>query len=128
MPTQSDNHWYAHGWNKDLSWKLILTIIPRIPEALRPPIHFVTSLICFSAMRAERSAARRNLERITGKRGWALSRLTFRLFFNFSKFMVAYCDLPPYGRGALEDRAVRSVERVTALREALDQGRGTACR
>ncbi len=116
--------WYTHGWNRDISWRLILGIVPMVPRALRPPIHFATSLLCFVAMPRERRAARRNLERITGRRGFASGLLAFRLFYNFSKFMVAYTDLVPFrpevARRWLEnaDEAARTIDGL------IEEGKG----
>ena len=85
--------WYTHGWNRDLSWRLIHAILPRVPRFLRPPVHFITTLVCFAAMPRERRAVRLNLERVTGRSGLAARLLAFRLFYNFSKFMVGFTDL-----------------------------------
>ncbi|MGH9748737.1 MAG: hypothetical protein ACRD6R_02290 [Candidatus Polarisedimenticolia bacterium] len=102
--------WSTHGWNRDLSWRLIRAIVPRVPPFLRPPIHLVTTLVCFAAMPRERRAARANLERITGRRGAASLRTAFRLFYNFSKFMVAYTDV-----------AGRRLEGASAARPLFDR-------
>ncbi len=85
--------WYTHGWNRDLSWRLIHAIIPRVPRVLRPPIHLATTAVCFAAMPRERRAARHNLQRVTRRSGLEARLLAFRLFYNFSKFMVGYTDL-----------------------------------
>ncbi|PYS93156.1 MAG: hypothetical protein DMF50_13820, partial [Acidobacteria bacterium] len=71
--------WYTHGWNRGLSWRLILGIVPKVPRFLRPPLHALATLVCFTAMPRERRAARRNLARITGRRGLASLFLAFRL-------------------------------------------------
>jgi KDO2-lipid IV(A) lauroyltransferase len=116
--------WYTHRWNSDLSWKLILGIVPRIAPVLRPPLHFVTTLLCFAAMGRERRAARRNLAVVTGRGGAATLWLAFRLFYNFSKFMVAYTDVPPYGDGALGVRLAGRDRGDDLLGRALARGRG----
>ena len=85
--------WYTHGWNRDLSWRLIHAIIPRVPRFLRPPIHVATTALCYVAMPRERRAVRLNLERVTRRPGLSARFLAFRLFYNFSKFMVGYTDL-----------------------------------
>ncbi len=90
------DRWYTHGWNRDLSWRLIHGVIPKIPRILRPPIHLITTLLCFATMGDERRAARRNLGRVTGRGGARSLLLAFRLFYNFSKVMVAYTDLRPF--------------------------------
>jgi len=87
------SRWYTHGWNRDLSWRLIHAIIPRVPRLLRPPIHVATTAVCYLAMPRERHAARLNLERVTRRPGLPARLLAFRLFYNFSKFMVGYTDL-----------------------------------
>jgi len=124
MPERPGVRWYRHDWNNELSWRLILTIIPRVPAFLRPPVHFVTTLICFVKMGAERRAARRNLRRVTGRGSPFNFLLSFRLFYNFSKFMVAYTELAPYGK---EDPFLRINNRdgaLRSLREELARGQG----
>jgi lauroyl/myristoyl acyltransferase len=116
--------WYTHAWNRDLSWRLIHAVIPHVPRALRPPIHLLTTLICFAAMPRERRAARRNLERIGGRRGPASSLAAFRLFYNFSKFMVGYTDLPPF-RDRLPDEWIEGRDAARRMIEPLlAEGRG----
>src|SRR5262245_57362096 len=116
--------WYTHGWNRDLSWRLIHGIIPRVPRALRPPIHLVTTAICFAAMPRERRAARSNLERITGKTGARAGLLAFRLFYNFSKFMVAYTDLVRLRPGTSPGRVEGGAEARRLLDALLAEGKG----
>jgi lauroyl/myristoyl acyltransferase len=116
--------WYTHGWNRDLSWRLIHAIIPRVPRPLRPPIHLATTLLCFAAMPRERRAARRNLERITGRSGGASRLLSFRLFYNFSKFMVAYTDLLPFRPEGIESRVQEREKARRDLELLLAEGKG----
>jgi len=85
--------WYTHGWNRELSWRLIHSIIPKVPRLLRPPIHAATTAVCYLAMPRERRAVRLNLERITRRQGVPARLMAFRLFYNFSKLMVGYTDL-----------------------------------
>jgi KDO2-lipid IV(A) lauroyltransferase len=118
------DRWYTHGWNRDLSWKLILGVLPRVPLFLRPPLHHLMTSVCFLAMGNERRAARRNLERVTGKRGGASLRLTYRLFYNFSRFMVAYTELPPYGQDDMEEWIAGGPDLERALLESLAGERG----
>jgi len=114
--------WYTHGWNRDLSWRLIHAVIPKVPRPLRPPLHLATTLLCFAAMPRERLAARRNLERVTGRRGIGSRLLSFRLFYNFSKFMVAYTDLAPF-RPEVIERRVEGGEPARGALQALLAGR-----
>src|SRR4029450_11837293 len=86
--------WYSHGFNTPLAWDLIHRITPRLPRWILVPLHHATSLLFFLILSRERKAARSNLRRITGKSGFANLRLTYRLFFNFSRFMVAYTEIP----------------------------------
>ena len=112
--------WYTHGWNRDLSWRLIHSIIPRVPRFLRPPIHLITTAVCWLGMPRERRAVRLNLERVSGRSGPALRLLTFRLFYDFSKFMVGYIDImrkrPQDMRRWVEggDEAARRIEALLA--------------
>ncbi len=116
--------WYTHGWNREISWRLIDAVIPRIPRLLRPPIHVATTAVCFLAMPRERRAVRLNLQRVTKRSGLGARLLAFRLFYNFSKFMVAYTDLvrlqPDRMRGWVEggDDARRLIETL------LSEGKG----
>src|SRR5262245_3758534 len=124
MSEREDVRWYRHRWNTDLSWKLILRIIPRVPPFLRPPVHLVTTAICFTAMGDERRASRRNLRRVTGRKGLSLFFLSFRLFYDFSRFMVAYIETPPYGEG-VPRRRVRGCEDADRTVDGiLARGRG----
>jgi phosphatidylinositol dimannoside acyltransferase len=116
--------WYSHGWNRSLSWRLIHAIIPRVPRALRPPIHLATTCLCFAAMPRERRAGRRNLERITGRSGLASRLLSFRLFYNFSKFMVGYTDLLPFRPERIEPRVQGREEARRDLEARLAEGKG----
>ncbi|HEV8699943.1 MAG TPA: lysophospholipid acyltransferase family protein [Candidatus Polarisedimenticolia bacterium] len=116
--------WYTHGWNRDLSWRLIHAIIPRVPRVLRPPIHLVTTLICFAAMSRERSAVRRNLERVTGRTGPGSMLQAFRLFYNFSKFMVGYTDLMRLSPEELRLRIECGEELTRRFMALLSEGRG----
>ncbi len=85
--------WYFHPFNTPLSWELILRITPKLPRFVMIPLHHLTSLVFFACMPKERRAVRRNLQRITGKTGLRNFRLTYRLFHNFSRFMVAYTEI-----------------------------------
>lgn len=116
--------WYTHGWNRDLSWRLIHAVIPRVPRLLRPPLHFVTTLVCFAAMPRERRAARHNLERVTGRTGMASRLLAFRLFYNFSKFMVGYTDLVRLRPGEKPRRIEGGDEVSRRFAALLSEGRG----
>lgn len=116
--------WYTHGWNRDLSWRLIHAIIPRVPRVLRPPLHLVTTLACFAGMPRERRAARRNLERVTGRTGLASRLLAFRLFYNFSKFMVGYTDLVRLSPEELRLRIECGDDQIRQMAALLEEGRG----
>ena len=116
--------WYTHGWNRGLSWRLILGIVPKVPRFLRPPLHVLATLVCFVAMPAERRAAQRNLARITGRRGLASRLLAFRLFYNFSKFMVAYTDLMPFRPERMRGRVQGGEEARGAIETLLGAGKG----
>jgi KDO2-lipid IV(A) lauroyltransferase len=116
--------WHTHGWNLPISWRLMLTITPRLPRPALVPLHHLTTLLCFACMRRERSAARRNLQRVTGARGLAAWRLAYRLFYNFSRFMVAYGELRRPGIEHLLDRLDGAEEADARLRQALAGGRG----
>ena len=85
--------WYTHRFNTPLSWELILRVTPKLPRAVLIPLHHVTTTICFLCFYRERAASRRNLRRITGRTGIAGLAGAYRLFYNFSRFMVGYAGL-----------------------------------
>src|SRR5262249_44618351 len=116
--------WYFHRWNTPLAWELILRITPRLPRLLLAPLHHATSLVFFLGMRRERAAARRNLTRVTGRRGPVNLRLAYRLFYNFSRFMVAYTELRNLDRKSLAPRLEGAEEAEAAIRRLLAEGRG----
>ena len=69
--TAAGRRWYRHGLNRPLSWELVLRITPRLPRFLLVPLHHVTTFVCMLCMPSERAAARRNLQRVTGRGfGW----------------------------------------------------------
>lgn len=85
--------WYTHRFNTSLSWELIFRITPKLPWPVLLATHHFTTAICFLGFHRERAASRRNLERITGRGFPASLALTYRLFYNFSRFMVAYAGM-----------------------------------
>ena len=116
--------WYYHGWNTPLSWKLILRITPRLPRLVLVPLHHLTSLVFFICMPRERAAARRNLRRITGKTGLPNLLLAYRLFWNFSRFLVAYTEIKDLDLDRFRDRMIGADEIEEDLRRILAEGRG----
>jgi lauroyl/myristoyl acyltransferase len=114
---------YEHGLNRKLSWELFLRIPPRLPPFLRVPLHHVTTLVCFACMPGERAAARRNLRRVTGAAGLANLRLAYRLFYNFSRFLVTYGEMRRRPQ-AIESRVSGAEEAGSTLEALLAQGRG----
>ncbi len=126
MTVETRARWHTHGWNREISWKLIVGVLPRVPAALRPPLHLALTTVCFVAMGRERRAARRNLAQVTGARGAANLALAWRLFHNFSRFMTAYVDLPPWAGATqgLEDRIDGGEWGIEAVRRLLSRGRG----
>ncbi len=118
------SRWYTHGWNTTTSLRLILGCIPRVPRVLVPPIGVVTTAICLAAMGRERAAARRNLRRVLGRGGWRLERAVWGLFYNYSRFMVGYCELAGLTSEGLDSRLTRDPEGEARFREALSGGDG----
>jgi KDO2-lipid IV(A) lauroyltransferase len=116
--------WYTHGWNNRLSWELILRIIPWVPWFLLIPLHHLTTLLCFACMTRERAAVRRNLARVTGIHGWANLRLAYRVFFNFSRFMVAYTEMKDLDPARFADRVDGKDEAEASVKMVLEEGRG----
>ncbi len=116
--------WYTHGWNRELSWRLIHAIVPRVPRPLRPPIHLLATLFFYAVMPRERHAVRRNLARIAGRPGPAPHREAFRLFYNFSIFMVGYTDLVAGDPERLRSRNTGGGEMRGAVERLLGEGRG----
>jgi len=95
-----------------------------VPRPLRPPIHLATTTLCYLAMPRERRAARRNLQRVTRRGGWASRGMAFRLFYNFSKFMVGYTDLMRLPDEALRSRVDGGIEERIRIDDLLKEGRG----
>lgn len=116
--------WYTHGWNTATSLRLILTIVPRVPRWLVPPLAMVTTSICIAYMRDERRAAARNLRRILGVDGWRLWRAVWKLFYSFSRFMVSYCEVPRLTPEELRARLGADPQGAERIREALSRGKG----
>ena len=116
--------WYRHGWNRPLSWELILRITPWLPRFVLVPLHHLTTLLCLACMPTERAAARRNLHRVTGTTGLAAAWLCYRLFFNFGRFLVAYGELRRLKPEELRERLLDLEHTDTALRQLLAEGRG----
>jgi predicted LPLAT superfamily acyltransferase len=118
------SRWYTHGWNTTTSLRLILTIVPRVPRRLVPFFGVVTTAICFAGMNRERKAAARNLRRILGRGGWRLRRAAWSLFYNFSRFMVSYCDLSSMTPEWLGSRLASDPSGEVRIRAALLRGNG----
>ncbi len=118
------SRWYTHGWNTTTSLRLILTCIPRVPRFLVPAVGVVTTAICISAMKGEREAAGRNLRRVMGRGGWRRTLAVWSLFYNYSRFMVSYCDLAGMTSDLLDARLTRDPEGERRFRAALDGGNG----
>lgn len=116
--------WYRHGLNRPLSWELVLRITPRLPRFVLLPLHHVTTFVCMLCMPNECAAARRNLQRVTGARGLAGLKLLYRLFHNFSRFMVTYAEMQGRGLDDFEDRLIDANDTATAIRAVLAEGRG----
>ena len=116
--------WYFHRFNTPLVWKLILRIPPRLPRFMLAPLHHASSLFCFACMRRERAAARRNLRRITGKRGWSNLLVAYRLFLNFSRFMVAYTEIRRLRFDDFRGRVLGIEETERTTEKLLREGNG----
>jgi len=120
----ASRRWYSHGLNRPLSWELVLRITPRLPRFILVPLHHVATLVCMIFMPNERAAARRNLRRVTGASGLAGLRLQYRLFLNFSRFMVTYAEMLDRGADRLHDRLIDENGTGDAIRTVLDERRG----
>lgn len=123
IPRPARRRWYFHRFNKPLSWELILRITPKLPRFILIPLHHVTSLLFFLCMTNERRAIRRNLRRITGKPGSANLRLTYRLFYNFSHFMVAYTEIRHLEIERFRRRLVAG-DSEALMRDLIQEGKG----
>jgi len=123
-PGAMGRQWYSHGLNTATSLRMILTIIPRVPRPLVPPIAVVTTLICIVVMSRERQAATRNQARITEARGARLALAVWRQFYSFSRFMVSFCHLRKMSQADLRSRLSAAPDEAAPLRSALSQGRG----
>ncbi len=118
------HRWYRHGWNRPLSWELILRVTPRLPRFVLVPLHHLMTMLCLACMPTERAAARRNLQRVTGATGLGATRLCYRLFFNFGRFLVAYGELRRLAPEELRERLLDVERTETTLRQLLAERRG----
>ncbi len=116
--------WYTHGWNRPISWELVLGITPWLPRILLSPARHVVSFACFVCMPRERAAARRNLARVTGRGGLGTLLLAYRLFHNFSRFMISYGGLGSFDPEAEPGRLLGVDETERIIRQVIDEGRG----
>jgi Kdo2-lipid IVA lauroyltransferase/acyltransferase len=121
---KAHRRWYSHGFNTPLAWGLIHRVTPRLPRWILVPLHHATSLLFFLILRRERSAARANLRRIAGKTGFANLRLTYRLFYNFSRFMVAYTEIPTLERLDFRKRIDGAEETERLTLQKIAEGKG----
>jgi predicted LPLAT superfamily acyltransferase len=115
--------WHSHAWNTETSLSLIRGIIPKVPRWLVPAIAVPTTALCFAYMRNERRAARKNLTRI-GIQGMKLHGATWRLFYNFSKFMVSYCELGDLTAEEVRSRASHAGPDLDRIARGISGGRG----
>jgi KDO2-lipid IV(A) lauroyltransferase len=122
IPTR--RRWHTHGWNRPLSWELIFRVTPWLPRVILLPLHHATSLLCFCCMPRERAAARRNLSRVTGAGGLRSLRLTYRLFFNFSRFLVACTRMRQLNPSASRDLLIGSEKAESAMQAVIQEGKG----
>lgn len=116
--------WYTHRFNTSLSWELIFRITPKLPRPLLLATHHLTTTICFLCFHRERAASRRNLMRITGKGPLASLGLTYRLFYNFSRFMVAYAGMRDARLEQFRDRLEGIEEADRVLGPLIREGNG----
>jgi Kdo2-lipid IVA lauroyltransferase/acyltransferase len=116
--------WYFHGFNTSLSWKLIERITPRLPRVVLAPLHHLTSLVFFAAMPRERAAVRRNLRQVTGRRGLSNLRLAYRLFWNFSRFLVAYTEMKNLDPDRFRDHLLPVEESHDCMDRLVQEGKG----
>jgi phosphatidylinositol dimannoside acyltransferase len=116
--------WYTHRFNTPLSWELILRVTPKLPRAVMVPLHHLTTAVCFLCFYRERAASRRNLRRITGKTGFANLAVAYRLFYNFSRFMVGYAGLRGVRLEQFRDRLDGLEETDRLLRALIREGNG----
>jgi KDO2-lipid IV(A) lauroyltransferase len=101
-----------------------MSVAPRLPAAVRYPLHHAVSLVCFIWMGRERGAVRRNLRRVTGSRGLANLGMAYRVFYNFSRYMVAYSGMRDLDPGSFRDRLIGDEEAERSIRKVIDEGRG----
>lgn len=116
--------WYTHRWNSTSSFRLIRTVVPKVPRWFVPSLGVVTATICFASMRTERRAALRNLRRILNRGGWRLHLAAWRLFYHFSRFMVSYTELGTLRPEEIRGRMAADPVGDAVLRDALALGRG----
>jgi predicted LPLAT superfamily acyltransferase len=103
---------------------MIFAIMPRLPRFLHPPVAAVTALIFFLMLKRERRAVTGNLRRVSGKRGLALQRKVYRVFYSFCDLMVSYCFVPQATQSQLLDMLVDSDGGSAKINQCLASGNG----
>ena len=124
MSSPSTARWHTHRLNTPLSWRLIYGITPSLPGFAVKALRHAVSAACFLTMTRERGAVARNLEQVTGMTGPALWWRAYRVFANFSRFMVAYASLRRFGGGWLRERLEGEAPARTIVEQALEKGNG----
>jgi len=114
--------WHTHRLNASWSWKLIYAVVPSLPRAVTRLLAYAVSLTCFFFLTREREAVLSNLSRV--RRRPIFLREAYRVFHNFSRFMVAYACLNRFGPSWLLARLDGVPEATRTMEQTLAEGRG----
>jgi lauroyl/myristoyl acyltransferase len=116
--------WYEHRFHNIPAQRIIFAIIPRLPRFLHPPIALVTALIFFVMLKRERRAVASNLRQVSGKRGLALQRKVYWVFYSFCDLMVSYCYVPQATHDQLLSMLVDPERGAAKIEQCLAAGNG----
>jgi len=116
--------WYEHRFHNIPAQRIIFAIIPRLPRIVHRPIAVVTALLFFLMLKKERRAVAGNLRRVSGKRGLALQRKVYWVFYSFCDLMVSYCYVPQAAHSELLGMLVDQERGAAKIEQCLAAGNG----
>lgn len=116
--------WYEHRFHNLTALRMIFVIMPRLPRFLHPPVAAATALIFFFMLKQERRAVTGNLRQVSGKRGLALHRKVYWVFYSFCDLMVSYCFVPQATHSQLLGMLVDQERGAAKIDQCLAAGNG----
>jgi len=116
--------WYQHRFHSVLAHKIVFWTMRCLPRFVQPPFAMVTALIFYCLLKRERTAVRKNLHQVTGKRGLALNWKVYCLFYSFCDLVVSYCYVPQASHAQLLSMLVDQERGATSIDQCLAAGNG----